>query len=164
MRNGLQVGATRASRTEQASNNDMRCFNQLSQSAVYKEDEIRVSVTVCGGSYGGGSEVLVIESNQEHATISDTEICTTLPASMGLGGGYVPMILDTFANSTGSIYVQSEIASCLRVKEPYGGGEVLIITTSHNSMHMNAMTDISASLAATDHKDPPVIVRGGVTL
>ena len=37
----------------------------------------------------------------------------------------------------------------------------MIITTSHNSMHMNAMTDISASLAATDHKDPPVIVRGG---
>ena len=35
---------------------------------------------------GGGSEVLVIESNQDHATISDTEICTTLPASMGLGG------------------------------------------------------------------------------
>lgn len=88
MRNGLQVGATRASRTEQADCNGMRnrCFNQLSQSAVYKEDDVSVSVTVCGGSYGGGSEVLVIESNQEHATISDTEICTTLPASMGLGG------------------------------------------------------------------------------
>ena len=124
------MGATRASRTRKADSNGMRCFNQLSQSAVYREDEISVSVTVCGGSYGGGSEVLVIESNQEHATISDTEVCTTLTASMGLGGGYVPMIL----------------------------------TTSHNSMHMHTQIDISASLAATDHKDPPVIVRGGAML
>lgn len=41
----------------------------------------------------GGSEVLVLESNQNHATAKDTEICPTLPASMGLGGGYVPMIV-----------------------------------------------------------------------
>lgn len=44
-----------------------------------------------------------------------------------------------------------------------GGSEVLILTTSHNSMHMHTQIDISASLAATDHKDPPVVVRGGVT-
>lgn len=35
----------------------------------------------------------MIESNQVHATIKDTEVCHTLPASMGLGGGYIPMIL-----------------------------------------------------------------------
>lgn len=38
--------------------------------------------------------MLVLESNQNHATAKDTEVCTTLPASMGLGGGYVPMIVD----------------------------------------------------------------------
>ena len=38
----------------------MRTFNQISQSAVYREDDISVSLTVCGGSYGGGSEVLVV--------------------------------------------------------------------------------------------------------
>ena len=42
---------------------------------------------------GGGSEVLIFESNQNHATIKDAEVCPCLPASMGLGGGYVPMIL-----------------------------------------------------------------------
>ena len=75
MRNGLQVGATRASRTEQAGNNDMRCFNQLSQSAVYKQDEISVSVTVCGGSYGGGSEVLVcgeVLTEKQRGRLMDT--------------------------------------------------------------------------------------------
>ena len=34
----------------------------------------------------------VLESNQNHATISQDNISPTLPASMGLGGGYVPMI------------------------------------------------------------------------
>lgn len=39
-----------------------------------------------GGDIGGGSEVLVLESNQNHARAEDTEVCPCLPASMGLGG------------------------------------------------------------------------------
>ena len=37
---------------------------------------------------------MVPESNQVHATVTQNGICPTLPASMGLGGGYVPMITD----------------------------------------------------------------------
>lgn len=37
--------------------------------------------------------MIVLESNQNHATVRDTEICPTLSASMGCGGGYVPMIV-----------------------------------------------------------------------
>lgn len=40
------------------------------------------------------AQPVVLESNQVHATITQTGICPTLPASMGLGGGYVPMITD----------------------------------------------------------------------
>lgn len=36
-----------------------KTYNQISQSAAYKQDNISVSLTVCGGSYGGGSETLV---------------------------------------------------------------------------------------------------------
>ena len=36
---------------------------------------------------------ILLESNQNHATISKNGVCTTLSASMGLGGGYVPMIV-----------------------------------------------------------------------
>lgn len=32
-------------------------FNQLSQSAVYKEDDKSVTLSVCGGSYGGAVNV-----------------------------------------------------------------------------------------------------------
>lgn len=37
---------------------------------------------------------MVLESNQVHATVTQNGICPTFPASMGLGGGYVPMITD----------------------------------------------------------------------
>lgn len=64
--------------------------------------------------------MILIESNQNHAVVADTEVCTTLPALMGLGGGYVPMIL-TFMLDVGEYCKQSDIAAPLRVKEPYGG-------------------------------------------
>ena len=40
------------------------------------------------------AQPVVLESNQVHATVTQTGICPTLPASMGLGGGDVPMITD----------------------------------------------------------------------
>ena len=44
---------------------NQKTFNQISQSTVYREDTVSVSITVCGGSYGGGSEVLVIDDIPE---------------------------------------------------------------------------------------------------
>lgn len=37
---------------------------------------------------------LVLESNQEHATVRADGVSPTLPASMGMGGGYVPMVFE----------------------------------------------------------------------
>lgn len=37
---------------------ETKTFNQVSQSAVYREDDIAVSTTVCGGSYGGAARPL----------------------------------------------------------------------------------------------------------
>lgn len=48
----------------------MKCFNQVSQSAVYCEDDIAVSTTVCGGSYGGGSEVLIVSYQDKTGTVN----------------------------------------------------------------------------------------------
>ena len=43
-------------------------------------------------------EPILLESNQEHAMVSQNGVCTTLSASMGLGGGYIPMIVQEVAN------------------------------------------------------------------
>lgn len=39
-------------------------------------------------------EPVLLESNQNHATIQTNGISTSLPAAMGEGGGYVPMVVD----------------------------------------------------------------------
>ena len=44
----------------------------------------------CAGETG--TEPIVLESNQNHATIQTNGISTALPASAGMGGGYVPMV------------------------------------------------------------------------
>ena len=39
------------------------------------------------------TEPILLATNQNDAEISQTGICNTLPAAMGMGGGYIPMIV-----------------------------------------------------------------------
>jgi site-specific DNA-cytosine methylase len=39
-------------------------------------------------------EPMLLESSQDHATVQTDGVSTTLPASMGMGGGYVPMVVE----------------------------------------------------------------------
>ena len=39
-------------------------------------------------------EPILLESNQNHATITENGICPSLVASMGMGGGYIPMVVN----------------------------------------------------------------------
>ena len=41
-----------------------------------------------------GHPPILLESNQNHATVRTDGVSTTLPASMGMGGGYIPMIYE----------------------------------------------------------------------
>ena len=72
-----------------------------------------------------GHQPIVLESNQAHATVSQTGICPTLPASMGLGGGYVPMITDR------------------KVFDARGNGDGQIVPTITGD-HENRITDYTA--------------------
>ena len=169
----------------------------------WHEDNLSVSLRAMSGSYGGGSEVLVLESNQNHATAQETEVCPCLPAAMGMGGGYVPMIVvqrrfsnvvvqDTDVSPTieaGSggggnnlpmimaaytcrefgRYENTDVSSCLRVKEPYGGGETLVvdalpfdttqITSDKNWSHPK-YGDPCHPLAQNQHP-PSVVIKEG---
>ena len=44
--------------------------------------------------FESNEQPVVLESNQVHATATQTGICPTLSASMGMGGGYVPMVTE----------------------------------------------------------------------
>ena len=71
--------------------------------------------------------MLVLESNQNHARAEDTEVCPCLPASMGLGGGYVPMIVEqkTYNQlSQSAVYREDDVAVSTTVcGGSYGGGQ-----------------------------------------
>lgn len=59
----------------------------------WRKDEYAMPIIARYGT-GGGNMPVILESNQNHATAKETEVCTTLPASMGMGGGYVPMVVE----------------------------------------------------------------------
>lgn len=69
---------------------------------------------------------IVLESNQNHATITDSGICPTLSASMGMGGGYVPMIVMVRRFSDVRIY-DTEIAPTLEMGSGSGGNNLPMI-------------------------------------
>lgn len=57
---------------------------------------------------------LVLESNQNHAVIRDDGKSPTLPASMGMGGGYVPMVYENHgidSRYTGPYHISPTISA-----------------------------------------------------
>ena len=77
--------------------------------------------------------IILLESNQNHATIQTDGISTALPASMGMGGGYVPMVckenvcygLDRASFNQGQnakydISIQEDIAQPIVARGPGG--------------------------------------------
>lgn len=127
-------------------------------------DEKSTSITSGGGQAGQGypaalvsEEPIVLESNQNHATVTDNGVSPTLPASMGMGGGYVPMVTDRH-----SISFQE------RAGKP-GGGKGILIQDEHTgalstlniqhvlsleTYHCESDEDTAMTLKARDYKDP----------
>lgn len=68
---------------------------------------------------------IVLQSNQNNATVGETEVCTTLPAAMGMGGGCVPMIVE----------------SDMCVTQAWDGTDVSPTLTKHNAGGEQRMPD-----------------------
>ncbi len=72
--------------------------------------------------------MIVLNSNQNHATAYDTETCPTLPEAMGMGGGHIPMIIETFGFKPGQgsaaqgLGYGKEVAPTLNTSSSCGGG------------------------------------------
>lgn len=79
---------------------------------------------------------IVLESNQNHATITDSGICPTLSASMGMGGGYVPMIVIVRRFSDVRIY-DTETAPTIEMGSGSGGNNLPMILQTKDNENTN---------------------------
>jgi len=89
---------------------------------------------------------LLLESNQNHATVQTEGICTTLPASMGEGGGYVPMVcMDAYQHHG---YRESESCNTLTADQNTGvrGDTPLAVTVSQDAYDKYTENSVSATI------------------
>lgn len=115
-----------------------------------------------GGTGEGveGTEPILLESNQNHATVQTDGISTALPASMGMGGGYVPMVtaygidqqsgsVMAFAqNQVGEVRV-SPISGTLNTNSnATGRNSPLVAFTQNKRNEVRDLGDIDGVLAA----------------
>jgi len=96
------------------------------------------------------TEPVVLQNNQNNASIDQARVCFTLPAAMGMGGGYVPMIANTLTNrydgspnpakQQGANIVTQAISVDEKMGQTYIGH------------------DIGNTLGARDYKQPQAVV------
>ncbi len=86
------------------------------EGAVWLNESHFLSLTTGGASpdraipVSCSSEPIVLESNQNHAATTQDGVSTTLTASMGMGGGYVPMIVETLGANVYAGVITGDVA------------------------------------------------------
>ena len=112
-----------------------------------------------------GHQPILLESNQNHATIRTDGISTTLPAAMGMGGGYVPMVYENHgidSRYSGPL----EIAPTMSARYGTGGNNVPLVEQAPQTFcivgniidrqpenggnGMGCQEDVAYTLTATD--------------
>lgn len=101
--------------------------------------------------------MIVLQNNQNNATCNDTEVCPTLPAAMGMGGGYVPMIViegTGFRPSHhGDGYKESDVMYTLNCVETHS---VCYAVYNDPTLKIDE-NEIGFSLRSRDYKDPMIV-------
>ena len=106
--------------------------------------------------------MILLQNNQNNAmAYEDTDICPTLPASMGMGGGYIPMIVEpiVFVDDPTIKIDEDGTAFSIRSRD-YKGVQCVsmkTLSTHKQYFHIEAQEDFVATLTATDYKDPPTV-------
>lgn len=134
-----------------------KCLNSWDVQSKHIQPEDGIAESLYSGEcrYGGGEsyvlqnqkEPVLLESSQNHATVQTDGVSTTLPAAMGEGGGYVPMVCIEGNGSRdshkGDGYSESETMYTLNTVEQHavaygvttkGNGDAFINPNTHTSL------------------------------
>ena len=110
--------------------------------SVWDTDNLSPTLDTMAG--GLRQPCVVIGSTQEHAYVGNGDLCPTLNAAMGLGGGHVPMIgydnksnvighLDDNSNQRQVVYNKENDAPTLQAAMGMGGGNVPLIIDNNTN-------------------------------
>lgn len=140
------------------------CLNDQGGSVM----EVSEDITATLRAQEHGHQPIILESNQNHATIQTDGICTSLPASMGLGGGYVPMVVEPIAFEPGAAsrvggHIYSDgVTGTLRAEA--GDNQQAIVAYGIDQQGGKGMVgygvDVSPTLAAESHGTPHAVCYG----
>lgn len=145
-----------------------KCLNPWDVQSKHIQPENGVAESLYSGECrGGGGESYVmqeqpilLESNQNHATVQMNGVSTALPASMGEGGGYVPMVVSK-QNWDGS-----QISPTLTANNANGGQRMpdkdnfnAVITYGVDKHNMAVNEEKTQTLIQGEkNKDVPVVI------
>lgn len=112
-------------------------------------DSNKNSLTLTGGGHNSGANQLIVEkcigSTQKNASVTDGTVTPTLTASMGVGGGHVPMVKLTEVDE------KHQIAST-------ENGDFFTVTTSHRQHPLSKKQDNYVF----EKEDPKINIVGNV--
>ena len=135
---GLLIAEERTN-TLSTQNNQSVCLNPWDVQSKHIQPQDGVAEALYSGECRGGGgesyvmqEPILLESNQNHATIQTEGISTALPAAMGEGGGYVPMIC--LNDQGGSVMNTSKDVTCALRAEEHGHQPIVAgFSTEHSA-------------------------------
>lgn len=110
----------------------------------------------------------VYDPSRRHAYEHLGEVCTTLDAAMGTGGGNVPIVLES--NQNHAIVKDTEVCPCLPASMGMGGGYVQMVVSDKEPIAVEDDitikiddSGVSYSIRAREHKGAQcVVVRSKV--
>lgn len=135
-------------------------YENHSQDSRYKDlGDISETVSAKYGT-GGNNQPLVLESNQNHATVTDSGVVNTLPSAMGMGGGYVPMVVDEPKGFTNRGYDSGDVAETLR-SDPHGAYPMTYgIDQQGGKGGANYAEDVCPAVLSDSHGTPHAVCYG----
>ena len=100
---------------------------------------------------------LVLESNQNHATVEETETSPTLPAAMGMGGGHIPMVIKSYGLDSYNQEIHDEVSQTLRVNMGGDNTAKVMCLNDQGGSVMEITEDMTSTLRAQEHGHQPLV-------
>lgn len=115
-------------------------------------------------------EQRVYDPSRRHAYEEFKDVCETVQAAYGTGGGNVPIVTEPIVLESNQNHATTNtdgICNTLPASMGMGGGYVPMVTepftSSKNSHHKHFTNDgVTDTLVASDYKDPPTVWEGYV--